>query len=378
MPSAAEERILPLQMRHQRLGTFIALLAAACAGGPVAEPQHVQSDQLFDLLDSDQDGSLSPFEALDVLLDASQEGALTRDTLGAFLERHAEEELADRREFFEMGDSDLDGKLDLEEVPDEFASMMASLDTDGDGAISWSEFRVADLEGDEVLARSEGEALHAELVEELGAPVSLEGAPPDLLEELRELDLDGDGIVTPQETVQVIRDELAGAEFEVTGEVAIMRGVIGARTPARVLELAVVHPQVQTLVLAELPGSIDDVANVRAGRYIRQLGLNTHVPAGGEVASGGTDLFLAGKRRSAGPDARFGIHSWGGGPVVATDLPRDHEQHRLYLDYYEEMGIPAEFYWRTLTAAPAEGIHWMTPEELERFGFFTDETTVKE
>jgi Ca2+-binding EF-hand superfamily protein len=365
-------------MKQRSLGTLISLLAASCAGAPVAEPVDTESSQLFDLLDSDQDGSLSPFEALDVLLEASQEGALTRDTLGAFLERHAEEELADLRDFFEMGDSDLDGRLDLDELPDEFASMMSSLDTDGDGAISWSEFRLADLEGDELLARSEGEALHAELVEELGAPVRLEGAPLDLLEELRELDLDGDGIVTPEETVQMIREELAGADFEVTGEVAIMRGVIGARTPARVLELALVHPEVRTLVLVELPGSIDDVANVRAGRYIRQLGLDTHVPAGGEVASGGTDLFLAGNRRSAGPDARFGIHSWGGGPVVATDLPRDHEQHRLYLDYYEEMGTPAEFYWRTLSAAPAEGIHWMTAEELERFGFFTDGTTGKE
>jgi hypothetical protein len=174
----------------------------------------------------------------------------------------------------------------------------------------------------------------------------------------------------------VIREELAGATFEVRGELAIMRGVIGATTPSSVLELAFMNPEVRTIVLAEMPGSIDDVANVRAGRYIRQLGLDTHVPADGEVASGGTDLFLAGKNRSAEPGARFGIHSWGGGPVVATDLPRDHEDHLLYLDYYDEMGIPGEFYWRTLSAAPAEGIHWMTEEELERFDFFTDEKPV--
>ena len=359
-------------MRHRSPAALLSLLAASCAGAPAAQPVPEGSDGLFDLLDSDRDGALSPFEALDVLLEASQEGALTRDTLRALLERQAEEELAERRELFELGDSDLDGRLDLEELPAGFASMMSSLDADGDGAIGWSELREADLDSDELLARSEGAALHAELVEELGAPVRLEGAPPDLLEELGELDLDGDGVVTSEEAVQLIREELAGAEFEVTGEVAIMRGVIGARTPARVLELAVVHPQVRTLVLAELPGSIDDVANVRAGRYIRQLGLDTHVPGGGEVASGGTDLFLAGNRRTAAPDARFGIHSWGGGPVEATELPRDHEQHRLYLDYYEDMGIPAAFYWRTLSAAPPEDIHWMTEEELERFGFFTD------
>ena len=44
----------------------------------------------------------------------------------------------------------------------------------------------------------------------------------------------------------------------------------------------------------------------------------------------------------------------------------------VHFDAHEDMGIPAAFYWRTLSAAPPEDIHWMTEEELERFGFFTD------
>ena len=360
-------------MKHLSLGFLILLFATSCAGPPVAELSHPESSQLFDLLDTGRDGSLSPFEALDALLVISEEGPLTRETLGAFLSEYAEEELADRRDFFEMGDSDGDGRLLLDDLPSGSTSMMSSLDTDGDGALSWSEFRLANIETSELMARGEGAELYAELVEEIGEPVRLEGAPLDLVEELRELDLDGNGIVTQEETVQLIREEIAGATFEVTGELAIMQGVIGATTPSSVLELAFMNPEVRTIVLTNMPGSMDDVANMRAGRYIRQLGLNTHVPADSEVASGATDLFLAGRHRSCEPGARFGIHSWGGGPVVATDLPRDHEDHLLYLDYYEEMGIPAEFYWRTLSAAPAEDIHWLTEEELERFGFFTDE-----
>lgn len=363
-------------MKNPSLGSLTLLFATSCAGPPVAELSHPESSQLFDLLDTGQDGSLSPFEALDALLVISKEGALTREALGAFLSEHAEEELAEGRELFEMGDSDRDGKLVLDELPRGFASMMSSLDTDGDGAVTWSEFRLAHIETSELMARGEGAELYAELVEEIGEPVRLEGAPVDLVEELREFDVDGDGTVTQEEIVQVIREELAGTTFEVTGELAIMQGVIGATTPSSVLELAFMNPEVRTIVLTNMPGSMDDVANVRAGRYIRQLGLDTHVPADSEVASGATDLFLAGKYRSAEPGARFGIHSWGGGPVVATDLPRDHEDHLLYLDYYEEMGIPGEFYWRTLSAAPAEGIHWMTEEELERFDFFTDEKPV--
>lgn len=359
-------------MKQRSLGPFTLLLAISCAGTPVAGPAHPESGHLFDLLDSDRDGSLSPFEALDALLVISEEGELTRDTLGAFLNEYAEDELADRRDFFDMGDPDHDGRLLLDELPNGFALMASSLDTDADGALSWSEFKLVDFETPELLARAEGAELYAEIIEMLGEPARLDGAPADEIEFLREIDLDGDGVISLGEAEQLIREELAGATFEVTGELAIMRGVIGPTTPSSVLELAFLNPGVRTIVLAEAPGSIDDVANVRAGRYIRQLGLDTHVPADGEVASGGTDLFLAGNHRSAEPGALFGIHSWGGGPVVATDLPRDHEDHLLYLDYYEEMGIPAEFYWRTLSAAPAEGIHWMTEEEFERFDFFTD------
>ncbi|MDE0756288.1 MAG: hypothetical protein OSB26_16735, partial [Woeseiaceae bacterium] len=279
---------------------------------------------------------------------------------------------AESRDFFDMADSDRDGKLVLDELPDGFASMMSGLDADSDGAISWSEFQLAGLAASELMARGEGAELYASLVEDIGEPVRLDDAPLDFIDELRSIDLNGDGVVTQQETVQMIRDELAGATFEVVGERAIMRGVIGATTPATVLELAFMNPEVRTIVLDNVPGSIDDWSNIRASRYIRKLGFDTHVPADGEVASGGVDLFLAGNNRSAEPGALFGIHAWGGGPVVATDLPKDHEDHLLYLDYYAEMGIPGEFYWRTLSAAPAEGIHWMTEDEFERFSFFTD------
>ena len=359
-------------MKPQYLSLLLISLAASCASPPADEVTHSSSLQLFDLLDSDGDGALSPFEALDSLLLASEETDLTRKNLEGWLEMHAEEERAERREFFEMGDEDGDGQLLLEELPTGFASMMSSLDTNADGAISWAELQATDVDSSELLARGEGAELYAELVEMLGEPVRLESAPADETEDLEEFDSDGDGTITQDEIIELIREELSGATFDVRGERAVMRGVIGATTPARVLELVFSHPEVQTLVLAEVPGSIDDVANLRAGRYIRQLGLNTHVPRNGEVASGGTDLFLAGNRRSAGRGALFGIHSWDGGPVAATDLPRDHEEHRLYLDYYDEMGIPAEFYWRTLSAAPPEDIHWMTEEEFERFGFFTD------
>ena len=369
------ERLLP-----------ICALLAACAATPAppvdeapAAAAPAGAAALFDLLDGDGDGALSAFEALDVLLVLSEEGeSLTRDGLEARLAEAAGDELAERRDFFELGDEDRDGQVDLDELPPMFATMAAGFDADGNGALSWPEFEAADLDDPDLMVRAESAAVYAELTELLGEPARLDAVPSFLAGDLVEYDTDGDGVIALEEVEAMIRVELAGEDFEVDGTVAVMRGVINAATPARVLELAFRHPEVRTLVLADVPGSIDDVANLRAGRYLRELGFDTHVPTGGEVASGGTDLFLAGVRRSAGNSALFGIHSWDGGPVAAIDLPRDHEEHRLYLDYYEEMGIPAAFYWRTLEAAPPEDIHWMTDEELERFGFFTEQAPAME
>lgn len=159
------------------------------------------------------------------------------------------------------------------------------------------------------------------------------------------------------------------AQFTVKGEQAFMAGVIGASTPERVQKLVQEHPEVKTIVMTNVPGSDDDEANLQAARLLRQHGLYTHVPADGIIASGGVDFFLAGVKRRVDTGAQLGVHSWGAGPgeAVATELPKDDPQHQLYLSYYEEMAIPSAFYWFTLEAAPAEDIHWMTGEEIERF-----------
>ena len=166
-----------------------------------------------------------------------------------------------------------------------------------------------------------------------------------------------------------LREVESAAVFEVAADVAIMTGTIDGTTPDRVASLIAEHPDVRSIVMRDVPGSVNDEANLEAAREVRDAGLSTHLLADSVIASGGTDFFLAGVVRTIEPGARIGVHSWGGGEWEALDLPRDHEAHRPYLDYYGDMGIPADFYWFTLEAAPADGIHWMTAEELETFGF---------
>ncbi|WP_291621643.1 alpha/beta fold hydrolase [Colwellia sp.] len=152
-----------------------------------------------------------------------------------------------------------------------------------------------------------------------------------------------------------------------------MNGVIGTDTLAVMQTLFSTYPQINTLVMQNVPGSMDDEINLLASMEIRDRGINTHIPADGMVASGGTDMFLAGVKRSIAPGAKIGVHSWDDGSgKAALDYPRDHQAHVSYLDYYNAIGITTDFYWYTLEAAPAESNHWMTTAEMVLYGVLTE------
>jgi pimeloyl-ACP methyl ester carboxylesterase/ATP-dependent protease ClpP protease subunit len=152
-----------------------------------------------------------------------------------------------------------------------------------------------------------------------------------------------------------------------------MNGVIGSDTLALMQTMFTTYPQISTLVMQNVPGSMDDEINLLASMEIRNRGINTHIPADGMVASGGSDMFLAGVKRSIAPGARIGVHSWSDGSgKVALDYPREHQAHIMYLDYYNAIAIPTDFYWYTLEAASADSIHWMTSEEITLYGILTE------
>jgi hypothetical protein len=73
--------------------------------------------------------------------------------------------------------------------------------------------------------------------------------------------------------------------------------VITASTPATILQLLFEHPEVTSIEMLTVLGSIDDVANLRTSLYVHKFGLNTKLNANISVASGGTDFFLAGRQR---------------------------------------------------------------------------------
>ena len=87
-----------------------------------------------------------------------------------------------------------------------------------------------------------------------------------------------------------------------------MKGVIYAGTLKDIRRVLAQNEGITTIVMEEVPGSVDDEVNLLAAREIRKKGLNTYIPENGWVASGGTDMFLAGQERNIHPKAKLGVH----------------------------------------------------------------------
>lgn len=159
--------------------------------------------------------------------------------------------------------------------------------------------------------------------------------------------------------------------FTSDGDLIFLSGDIDDTALDALKEVIADNPQAKTLVLTYVGGSVDDEANLELAQEVRRLGLATVVPTGGLIASGGTDLFLAGTKRTLGQGACVGVHAWATDGYTARDIPGDDPEHQGYIDYFTFVGIDPEFYWYTLEAAPAEEMHWMSATEARQFDMAT-------
>jgi hypothetical protein len=155
------------------------------------------------------------------------------------------------------------------------------------------------------------------------------------------------------------------------GTRAALVDVTDEASPAQFAALLRAYPGISMLEMIDCPGTEDDRANLVIGRMIRARGIDTYVPAGGSVRSGGVELFLAGKRRIADPGAEFAVHSWADEDGrEAADYPADAPENRAYLTYYGEMGLEppeaAAFYAMTNSVPHAEA-KLLSAEEMGRW-----------
>ena len=157
----------------------------------------------------------------------------------------------------------------------------------------------------------------------------------------------------------------------VSKDVVELNGVIDDTTPALFRKMIAQYPGLHTIRMIDCPGTENDQANLEVARMVRKAGMNTMVPRGGSVRSGGVELFLAGVRRTAEPGAEFGVHSWQDDEGnEAKDVPANDPIHANYIRYYQEVGLTPEqaraFYAFT-NQTSFDHLRYMTQPELARF-----------
>lgn len=149
---------------------------------------------------------------------------------------------------------------------------------------------------------------------------------------------------------------------------AALVGITDEATPAQFAAMLRDYPAIATLEMIDCPGTLDDRANLKLGRMIREHGIATHVPGDGSVRSGAVELFIAGARRTIDDGARFAVHAWlddaGYQPgQYAAGAP----ENRKYLTYYRDMGMTADdaaaFYAMT-NSVPNQDARWLSAQEM--------------
>ncbi len=181
-----------------------------------------------------------------------------------------------------------------------------------------------------------------------------------------------------------INEAITGAGtsvLEIVENQAFLSGDLGTITYHQIKTMIAEHPEVKTLVLTNISGSINDIVNMHTGRIVREAGLNTKLLKNSDIASGGVDLFCAGNERIIEKGAKLGIHSWCCiDDIQAIDLPKDHPAHQYQIEYFTMcLGskLGPDFYFRTLEAAPADDIYWMKDDEIRKWNIATQPMETK-
>ena len=131
------------------------------------------------------------------------------------------------------------------------------------------------------------------------------------------------------------------------------------------------NPQVETLVLRDVPGTSDMATNTRIARLIRARGLDTHLEHDSFIASGGVHLFMAGENRTFECGARIGVHSWkdtrGNTPRSLGEDPAE----GYMTAFHRDMGVDPEFYAFSRDASPHEAVYFVDEDQAESFNLAT-------
>ncbi|SON52465.1 hypothetical protein [Vibrio tapetis] len=165
------------------------------------------------------------------------------------------------------------------------------------------------------------------------------------------------------------------SQFSIEENRAILTSELGTNTYVQLSNLVERNPNVDTIVIKAVNGSLNDEINMHTGNLLRNSGLNTTIPNNGYAYSGGVDLFAAGVNRQVKGNGILGVHSWCCSQGTTADkLPRNDDAHHDQVAYFTKMlgkEIGPDFYFYTIHAAPFDDVHSMTRMEMADYSLIT-------
>lgn len=131
------------------------------------------------------------------------------------------------------------------------------------------------------------------------------------------------------------------------------------------------NPEIRTLVLTNIPDSVDLTQTRKAARFLRSKWITTILSPGAVVRNGGVDLFLWGVRRQLSDDSDFTMTYQIGDTDLAT-LDMSNPAHVSHLDFYATLGIPTGFY-RDMLQKAIGAPYQITLQDMNSYGFLADD-----
>lgn len=154
-------------------------------------------------------------------------------------------------------------------------------------------------------------------------------------------------------------------------QTAELDGVTDRQSPAQFVWMTSEFPLLRVLRMADCPGTIDDVANLRLGRLIHARGMTTVVPSSGSVRSGAVEIFIAGVGRRVESGAQFAVHAWSDRRgVEVADFGASDPISQTYLAYYKEMGLSerqARGFYALTNSVQNDRALWLSADDMSRY-----------
>lgn len=178
---------------------------------------------------------------------------------------------------------------------------------------------------------------------------------------------------------QASRPDAGLLKFKVKENIAFGYGTTTHRSYGVIKNLVRDHPEVDTLVLKNMPGTKDVDTNLKIARNIRKAGLKTHLERNSFIASGAVDLFLAGTERTMACGAIIGVHTihyykegkaFKGPSFHPGNLGHDPFQKRNER-FLRDMGIDPTFYEFSRDKALPEELYYLKTEDINRFALLS-------